>query len=334
MSDSTLHKATGKDLSRDLFLDDVVAGLTAQRKSLDPKYFYDETGSGLFGRITELPEYYITRTETEIMRAAAPDISAHCGDIRTIVEFGSGSGERSEILLSALDQASHYAPIDVSDELLQDTATVVQNAHPSIQVVPIVADFTSEILLPARLPRAWLGYFPGSTIGNFLPMAATRFLANARRMLGRHATMLIGVDLVKSVDRLEQAYDDSQGVTDAFNKNVLVRINNELGGTFDVQQFEHRAVFNKEQSRIEMHLVSKSDQFVEIDGTYRIRFRAGETIHTENSHKYTLDGFRALARQAGWSPVACWTDVNDDFSVHLLRGVAGPQHDLSDRERQ
>ncbi len=307
-----------QDASHRSFLSDVIRGLSASHKQLDPKYFYDKTGSMLFEQITALPEYYITRTETGIMHDAAVDISNRCDGIRTIVEFGSGSGTRSQILLGALTDAEVYVPIDVSGELLEHTADDVHAARPDIRVVPVIGDFTAEMHVPGGLPKEWLGYFPGSTIGNFLPMAAAQFLTRARRLLGRSAQMLIGVDLLKSAGRLERAYNDAQGVTDAFNKNVLARINCELNGNFDVRQFAHRAVFNTGLSRIEMHLVSLVDQRVEIGRNFEVGFRAGETIHTENSHKYTLDGFASLARQAGWSPAACWTDANEDFSVHLL----------------
>jgi L-histidine N-alpha-methyltransferase len=316
---------TSDELQTD-FLADVIDGLSAVHKQLDPKYFYDEVGSHLFEQITSLPEYYITRTETGIMRDVAGDIEHYCRDIRTVVEFGSGSGERSQILIGALSKLETYVPIDVSAELLEHTADAAKCANPGVTVVPVVGDFTKELYVPPMLPTEWLGYFPGSTIGNFLPTVAARFLARARRLLGRNARLLIGVDLVKPVERLEQAYDDAQGVTDAFNRNVLVRINRELGGTFELDQFAHRAVFNENLSRIEMHLVSRVDQKVEIGSEAEFTFHEGETIHTENSHKYTLGGFTDLARQAGWQCTACWTDHDNDFSVHLLNADNGGEH--------
>lgn len=303
---------------REQFLDDVLTGLNADRKTLNPKYFYDATGSQLFEQITELPEYYITRTETRMMQQIAPQIGEHCDGARAIVEFGSGSGKRSDILLSALPSVVSYIPIDVSEDLLAATARVVAASHPHIRVHPMVADFTERMQLPSATPDDRLGFFPGSTIGNFLPEDAVRFLENARRLLGVNAKMLIGVDLTKAVDKLERAYDDPAGVTGRFNKNVLVRINDELGADFVLKNFAHQAFFDRDRSRIEMHLVSLTDQQVSIDGMHKLEFRAGETIHTENSHKYTVDGFRQLARRAGWRSTANWVDDERLFSVHLL----------------
>ena len=313
--------AAAADAHRADFLTDVLAGLTAGQKRLDPKYFYDERGSRLFGEITVLPEYYLTRTETGIMEEAAGDIAAAVPGTRTIVEFGSGSGKRSDLLLEALGNAEIYVPIDVSESLLRHTAMLVESAHPRVKVRGLVADFARLRSLPGTLPRERLGYFPGSTIGNFLPDEAVRFLRNARILLGRCARMLIGVDLLKAVERLERAYDDALGVTEAFNKNLLLRINDELDGTFDPARFTHRAYFNERRSRVEMHLVSREDQEVRIDGEYRVSFRAGESIHTENSHKFTIDGFRRLAAEAGWQPDVHWVDRAGDFSVHLLEAA-------------
>ena len=303
---------------RQQFLDDVLTGLNADRKTLNPKYFYDEIGSRLFEQITELPEYYITRTETRMMQQIAQEIADLCDDAQAIVEFGSGSGQRSSILLSALPRVASYIPIDISEELLASTARVVAASHPHIRVHALVADFTARIQLPSGTPEHRLGYFPGSTIGNFLPADAVIFLRNARRLLRANAKMLIGVDLAKAVNKLERAYDDSAGVTGRFNKNVLVRIKNELGADFVVKNFAHQAFFDRDHSRIEMHLVSLADQRVSIDGTHKVKFRAGETIHTENSHKYTVDGFRQLVRTAGWRSTTNWVDDEHLFSVHLL----------------
>jgi len=309
-------QAAGPDTEE--FLDDVLRGLQARRKSLNPKYFYDENGSRLFERITRLPEYYITRTETRLMEQVAGDLGAACGDAKAVIEFGSGSGRRSDILLSALPEVLVYVPIDVSPELLDSTVRVVTAAHPHIRVCPLVADFTAEMSVPDSIPRQRLGYFPGSTIGNFSPADAIRFLVNARRLLGRHSSMLIGVDLTKSTYRLERAYNDSAGVTAAFNRNILVRINSELGGTFELDKFAHQAFFDAERSRIEMHLTSLEDQEVSIAGKESISFRAGETIHTENSYKYTAGQFRRLALQASWKTAAYWQDEEGLFSLHLL----------------
>ncbi len=306
----------------DAFLQDVTAGLSATRKTLDPKYFYDDRGSRLFQQITELPEYYITRTETQMMQDSASDIGSALAKVSTVIEFGSGSGERTDLLLQSLPAAERYVPIDVSDELLASTAATVGARHPHIQVHALNADFTAPMTLPVETGYAPLGYFPGSTIGNFLPTAATRFLVNARKTLGANADLLVGVDLVKPVKLLEDAYNDSRGVTAAFNLNILARINSELNGNFDLSLFAHQAFYSAELSRIEMHLVSLAQQEVVIDGTYSFTFRVGETIHTENSHKYTIERFKHMATQAGWRPARCWVDEDRLFSLHLLRNTA------------
>ncbi len=303
---------------REQFLGDVLAGLQADRKTLNPKYFYDATGSQLFEQITALPEYYITRTETSMMRQVVRRLGEYCDGVQAIVEFGSGSGERSDILLSALPGITSYVPIDVSEELLASTANGVNASYPHIKVQPLIADFTESMQLPSATPERRLGYFPGSTIGNFLPAEAIGFLQNARRLLGTHAKMLIGVDLTKAVKKLECAYDDAAGVTGRFNKNVLTRINEELDADFVLKNFAHQAFFDHDRSRIEMHLVSLADQRVSIDGMHKVEFRAGETIHTENSHKYTVEGFRQLASKAGWHSTTDWVDDERLFSVHLL----------------
>jgi L-histidine Nalpha-methyltransferase len=303
---------------REQFLDDVLSGLNAEHKTLDPKYFYDETGSRLFEQITSLPEYYITRTESAMMQRIAKEIGKHCEDTQAVVEFGSGSGLRSDILLSALPRVLSYIPIDVSAEMLASTARVVESSYPHIRVHPLVADFTQSMQLPADLADRRLGFFPGSTIGNFLPADAVRFLRYTQALLGAESRMLVGVDLAKSVDKLERAYDDAAGVTGQFNKNILTRINDELDADFVLKNFTHQAFFDRDRSRIEMHLVSLADQRVSIDGIHKVTFRAGETIHTENSHKYTLDSFRELANEAGWQSITAWVDDDDLFSIHLL----------------
>ncbi len=305
--------------SSDEFFADVREGLLAEQKFLNPKYFYDESGSRLFEKITRLPEYYITRTETTLMSEIAEDIASHCKDVRAIVEFGSGSGRRSDILLSALPDVTCYVPIDVSEELLASTSQLVREAHPGVRVTPLNADFTQPLTLPADTPVERLGYFPGSTIGNFLPDDAIRFMRMVRTGLGGDAQMLLGVDTVKELKTLEQAYDDDARVTANFNKNILTRINDELGGDFDLNQFAHRAFFNADESRVEMHLVSRKRQRVRIGEELAVDFVAGESIHTENSHKYTMTAFHALAENAGWHPVQHWNDEEMLFSVHLLK---------------
>ena len=306
------------------FLDDVIAGLTSSRKSLPAKYFYDRKGSQLYGQITQLPEYYPTRTETALMESVLGNIGESCFNCRTVIEFGSGSGRRSELILNALPAARTYVPIDVSEKLLDETRDVIVSSHPHIDVVPLRADFTEPFKLPRRVTPELLGFFPGSTIGNFLPAEAEPFLASALQILGPESRMLIGVDLVKPVDILERAYDDAAGVTAAFNLNLLHRINRELMADFDPTGFAHQAFFNEPEQRIEMHLVSLQNQSVRLGMGTRVDFQAGETIHTENSHKYTIDGFQALARNAGWWPVHVWTDPANLFSIHLLQ--AKPAH--------
>ncbi len=308
-----------RDSETAAFAADVVSGLTATPKRLSPKYFYDTTGSELFERITELPEYYPTRCELEILRAHARDIAALLPDGAALVEFGSGSSTKTRLVLDAARQLAAYVPVEISGEFLQAQAAALRAEYPRLAVLPVAADFTKPFPLPAaaqRMPRA--GFFPGSTIGNFEPHEAAAFLRHAGRILGVGAVMIVGVDLVKDSGVLQRAYDDAQGVTARFNRNVLVRINRELGGSFDLAGFEHHAVFNRERSRIEMHLASRRRQSAEVCGR-RIAFRAGETIHTESSYKYSIDSFRALVRGAGFAPVAAWTDGRGYFSVHALR---------------
>lgn len=300
------------------FRNDVIRGLGAPRKHLDPKYFYDAAGSALFEDITRLPEYYITRTETRLMKRIAPEIGRVCCDTRAVIEFGSGSGKRSDILIDALPNLAVYVPMDVSPDLLEATRRVVNTAHPDIRVVPLIADFGAKLDLPDTVPVERLGYFPGSTIGNFNRRDAQAFLARAREALGRGARMLVGADLVKSQHVLDRAYNDSAGVTERFNKNILRRINGELDANFDIDAFAHQAFFVEERERVEMHLVSLADQKVALRDGPVFEFAEGETIHTENSYKFTLDGFAAIAGQAGWRVERQWTDEQRLFSVHLL----------------
>ena len=316
--------ATKRDDIDRHFLNDVISGLDSPRKSLPAKYFYDRKGSELYGQITQLPEYYPTRTETALMETILNEIGTNCFNCRTVVEFGSGSGRRSELILNALPAVRTYVPIDVSQKLLDGTRNVIGNSHPEIDVAPVLADFTHDFKLPASVTPELLGFFPGSTIGNFLPDEAEAFLATALRILGADGRMLIGVDLVKSDDILERAYDDADGVTAAFNLNLLHRINRELQADIDLSNFAHQAFYDPSKQRVEMHLVSLTDQSIELGTGDRFSFKAGETIHTENSHKYTVDGFQSLARNAGWSPAKVWTDTNGLFSIHLLQ--AKPTH--------
>jgi dimethylhistidine N-methyltransferase len=303
--------------TQDTFAADVIAGLTAQPKTLPAKYFYDLTGSALFERITELPEYYPTRCEIALLQEHAPAIASMFPPGCALIEFGSGSSRKARILLAAAATVAAYIPVDISGDFLQQDLAQLERDLPHLVVHPLVADFTQPFAIPANLaglPR--VGFFPGSTIGNFEPPDAAKFLRHIGDVLGPGALLLVGIDLVKDHEILRRAYNDAAGVTAKFNLNLLTRINRELGADFDLVAFEHHAFFNAEQSRIEMHLASTRAQKVRIDGTC-IAFRRGETIHTENSYKYTVESFQALAGGAGWSPLEVFSDGM--FAVHALR---------------
>jgi dimethylhistidine N-methyltransferase len=300
------------------FANDVVAGLTASPKRLSPKYFYDNTGSALFEQITELAEYYPTRTEVGILNDRAKDIAALIPPGAALIEFGSGSSTKTRIILSAAQSLGCYVPVEISAQFLHQQMAELRREYPRLSARPVAADFTKPFELPdaaQMMPK--VGFFPGSTIGNFEPHEAAAFLRHAGRILGSGATFIVGVDLVKDTQVLQRAYNDSQGVTAKFNLNLLERINRELGAKFNLASFEHHAFFNRERSRIEMHLASLKRQRVRVCGEC-VDFRAGETIHTESSYKYSVESFGCLARGAGWSPVAVWTDADNYFSVHAL----------------
>jgi len=312
------------------FATDVVAGLTATPKRLSPKYFYDHAGSELFERITTLPEYYPTRCELGILNDHAKDIAALLPKDAALIEFGSGSSTKTRIVLSAAPSLAAYVPVDISADFLHAQADGLRHEYPGIAMLPVAADFTKPFEMPAAAsdkPRC--GFFPGSTIGNFEPHEAAAFLRHAGRMLGPDAVLIVGADLVKDTQILQKAYNDSQGVTAAFNRNILVRINRELGAKIHVESFEHHAFFNRERSRIEMHLASLKRQRFKVCGEC-IDFRAGETIHTENSYKYTVESFGALARGAGWTTTATWTDADKLFSVHVLTLREQPERQRPD----
>ncbi|GBU17645.1 MULTISPECIES: L-histidine N(alpha)-methyltransferase [Methylobacterium] len=305
-------------LSANPFLDDVLAGLAKPQKELPAKYFYDAAGSELFEAITRLPEYYPTRTELSILDAAGPEIAAHLPRPCALVEFGAGATTKLRRLLPHLAPLGAYVPVDVSAEFLEEQAEALRADFPSLRVEPVAADFTRAFPLPGDLDgMTKAGFFPGSTIGNFEPAEAGRLLARFAEVLGAGARLIVGVDLVKETPVLEAAYDDAAGVTGRFNLNLVTRMQRELGLTLDGSGFTHRALFNPDASRIEMHLVSRAEQTVSVGGR-RFSFASGETIHTENSYKYTLDGFRALAAGAGWQPLQVWTDPAGLFSVHAL----------------
>jgi dimethylhistidine N-methyltransferase len=300
------------------FARDVIAGLTARPKRIPPKYFYDETGAQLFKAITSTPEYYLTRCELAILRERAPEIARLFPAGSAVIEFGSGSTEKARVLLAAAPQVAAYVPVDISSGMLAEEAQQLRRDQPNLLVLPIDADFTQFFALPETImahPRS--GFFPGSTIGNFEPHEACSFLRHAGRMLGDGAVLIIGVDLIKDARRLNAAYNDRAGITARFNFNLLVRMNRELDADFDLAGFTHHAFYNSERNRIEMHLASKRRQKARVAGRV-IEFRPGETIHTENSYKYTLASFSALARGSGWRPSSAWTDADGNFSVHAL----------------
>ncbi|WP_348645217.1 L-histidine N(alpha)-methyltransferase [Methylobacterium sp. BTF04] len=300
------------------FRADVLAGLSAQQKFLSAKYFYDAAGSDLFEAITRQPEYYPTRTEIGILDKQGAEIAATLPARANLVEFGSGSTAKVRRLLVHLPDLAAYVPVDVSESFLRSEANALAIDFPQLAIAPVAADFTRAFTLPDGLSHgAVAGFFPGSTIGNFEPPQAAHLLAHFGRVLGRGATLIIGVDLVKEKAVLDAAYDDAAGVTAAFNRNLLVRIQRELGADIDLNAFAHRAFFNVAASRIEMHLVSRIAHTVTVAGR-AFRFEAGETIHTENSYKYTIDRFRDLAAEAGWTPRAVWTDSEALFSIHAL----------------
>ena len=301
------------------FEHDVVAGLSLTQKSLSPKYFYDAEGSRLFEAICDLAEYYPTRTEIGLLRGAAAEIAAAIPTGAALVEFGSGASVKTRILLDAAPQLGAYVPIDISHDALDDAARAIRRDYPELAVAPLAEDFTTALSLPPEVAgRPVVGFFPGSTLGNFAPAEAREFLVRARRLLGEGASFLIGVDLVKPEATLVAAYDDALGVTAAFNKNLLVRINRELGADFDLEAFAHRARWNAQESRIEMHLESLRDQWVEVAGR-RFHFAAGETLHTENSYKFTVEGVSRLAEAAGWRLERRWTSAHPAFAVVLLQ---------------
>ena len=301
------------------FRSDVLVGLSGDPKTLPCKYLYDQHGSELFDQICDLPEYYVTRTELGILRESLDEICDELGDSVVLIEPGAGSGLKTELLLEHASLAA-YAPIDISGDYLGEVAERLGMTYPALEILPIAGDFTEPIAFPQRPGLRGCDrvlFFPGSTIGNFTPDAATGLLREWTRLVGQGGRLLIGVDLEKDAATLEAAYDDAAGVTAAFNRNLLSRINDSLDGTFDLDAFTHRAVYNRELARVEMHLVSSREQTVAIDGE-RFTFAAGESIHTENSHKYSLDRFAAIAAAAGWTVDRVWTDADRLFSVQLL----------------
>ncbi len=301
------------------FLSNVVHGLGQLEKQLPCKYFYDERGSELFDRICELDEYYLSRTEQAIMDIHAKDMSLQLGERIMLVEFGSGSSTKTHALLENLTHPSAYVPVDISEDHLMKTVIGLQEKFPRIEIFPIVADFTQpfELPQPASPPSHTAVYFPGSTIGNFEPLGVKQLLSGIAARVGHDGGLLIGIDLQKESSIIHAAYNDSKGVTDQFNLNILNRINVELGANFDIHQFEHLAFYNQVMERIELYIVSRCDQSVKI-GSQTFVFTEGERIFTEYSHKYSIEGFAELAGGAGFTLKQFWTDKQALFAVLYL----------------
>lgn len=309
-----LHPAVG-DLA-----DEVRAGLEATPKTLPPKLFYDLAGSELFERITALPEYYPTRTEIAILEDRAAEIAELMGEDCVLIEYGSGASRKIRILLDALGGDDRYVAIDISKQYLVESTAKLVELYSRLDAYAICADYSRPLELPVEaLENAGrrVVFFPGSTIGNFRPSEARQFLRNTAELLGSGGALLIGVDLKKDSATLDAAYNDAEGVTAEFNLNLLTRLNRELGANFDVDAFEHRAFYNDVDGRIEMHLVSQKSQAVEI-GETRVEFSEGESIHTENSHKFTIKEFQSLAASVGFESDHVWTDDDELFSVHFM----------------
>lgn len=300
----------------DAFRADVLAGLHARPRAIPARWFYDRRGSSLFEAITELPEYYPTRAETAVLAAIGTDLAALTGPGRAVVEFGSGSSTKTPLLLRAV-QPSAYVPIDISGAFLREAAAGLAGDFPGLPVLPVEADFTRPLSLPDMVATsAKLGFFPGSTIGNLAPAQAVDLLRGMRDTLGDGAQLLIGMDRTKDRDVLLAAYDDADGVTAAFNLNLLERINRELDGSVPVDAFTHQARWNDGAGRIEMHLVADRDVAFAVAGE-AFAMEEGETIHTENSHKYGPRDARLLLRAGGWTPVSEWADPQGLFAVFL-----------------
>lgn len=305
------------------FRADVLTGLAGPRRAIPARWFYDERGSELFDEITRLPEYYPTRVETALLAQCRADVAQRVGPGTAVIEFGAGSATKTPLLLEAVTPSA-YVPIDISGDYLREAAGVLQANFSSLSVIPIEADFTEAMTLPIAVDGVQrLGFFPGSTIGNFIPRSAVNFLRHIRDVLGQGAQLLIGFDRIKPVDILIAAYDDAAGVTAAFNLNLLERINRELDGNIPVNAFAHRAVWNDIEARIEMHLEALQDVSFEVAGQ-SFNIGAGEAIHTENSHKYDLRGLRLLLRAGGWTPIADYSDADDWFTLVLAQ--AAPYH--------
>src|SRR2546421_5597250 len=297
-------------------LSDIIAGLSSDQRALPCKYFYDERGAALFQKICELPEYYITRTEIDILDRHRREIAAHLGTNIGLIGLGTGAGTKTRILIEALEKPAVYIPVDISQKQLRQSTALFRKIFPDLEILPLCADYLQPVVLPSprHKPARNVVYFPGSTIGNFEPDEAVQFLRRIANVCRGGGGLLIGVDLKKDQQVLEAAYNDSAGVTAQFNLKLLQRINRELGADFDLDQWRHRAIYNSNAGRIEMHLISEADQLVHLN-EHKFHFRRGEKIITEYSYKYAPDEFAAFAAKAGFNFVRMWTDEAGLFGV-------------------
>jgi L-histidine Nalpha-methyltransferase len=304
------------------FLAEAIAGLSASPRTLPCKFFYDERGSELFQKICELPEYYVTRAELQILKNQGRDIAKYIGPGIELIGLGTGAGTKTRLLLDELREPIAYVPVDISKEQLRQSSAQFRKLFPNLEVLPVCADYLQPVVLPTpkRKPTRKVIYFPGSTIGNFEPNVALDFLKRIRRVSDEEGGLLIGVDLKKDRAILERAYNDAQGVTAQFNLNLLTRANRELGADFDLKHWKHRAIYNAEAGRIEMHLISEADQTVHM-ADREFHFRAGEKIVTEYSYKHSLEGFSTLAAQAGFRLAHMWTDDAHLFGVFYFTAL-------------
>lgn len=308
------------EVSSNSMQEDILRGLRARNKSTSPKYFYDQRGSALFEEICQQPEYYISRAEEAILATVVDEIDALAGTDVSLIDIGSGASRKVRLLLDEMD-ISHYLGVDISRHFLFESTSKLALDHPGLNVHAVCADFSKRLPLPDHLSRGRkVAFFPGSSIGNFSPAEASAFLAGLHDTLAPGSGLIIGVDLIKAPEVLEAAYNDAAGVTAAFNLNLLNRLRVELDAHLDPEHFYHRAIYNAEQSRIEMHLVSAMAQVITVAGE-SFRFQEGESLHTENSYKYSVDGFQALARRSGFTSRRVWTDGDGQFSVHYLESA-------------
>jgi len=322
MNGSMLAVELAESADREDFCREVLAGLSRTPRAIPPKFLYDARGSALFDAICDLPEYYLTRTETEILKRHAADIASRAGPGAALIEFGSGSSVKSRLLLDALQDVALYSPIDISRQHLDQTAAVLRRDYPSLRIEPVCADYMALDALPQLVSEGRrLGFFPGSTIGNLTPAEATAFLRRARRLLGDDGALVVGVDLKKDPQRLHDAYNDSAGVTAAFTLNLLRRMNRELNGTFDLDGFAHEAFYNQREGRIEIYMLSLRPQSATVAG-HTFSFAEGERVHAEYSYKFSLADIDALAGSAGMRVAETWTDPERLFAVSYLVAAA------------